>query len=125
MFSFTVNSPRLMLLLNWYRSYVYEKKEGISDHPVALSSTELKKWKWPSAVQVGHGGFCLLCLDIPHQLTGQLMVEWKDPKAHLYLLPMIHPPQWVYLLPMWQGENVRPLILMPWMYRCAKSGENC
>lgn len=26
-----------------------KKKEGISDHPVALSPRELRKWKWPSA----------------------------------------------------------------------------
>lgn len=54
LFSFTVNSPGLTCCC-WigigvtYQMAMYEKKEGISDHPIALSSRELRKWKWPSA----------------------------------------------------------------------------
>lgn len=54
LFSFTVNSPGLTCCC-WtgtgvtYQMAMYEKKEGISHHPITLSSRELRKWKWPSA----------------------------------------------------------------------------
>lgn len=98
-FSFTVNFPRLLCCC-WtgtramYQMAKEKKEEGTSDHPVTLFSRELWKWKWPSAGLRGHRGFCLLHPDT-HQ---QLVVEQKDPKAHLHLLLMVHSPQWVSLV---------------------------